>query len=469
LSNGTAGTEGVPLFQAHRKVYPREVSGRFARLRTAANLALLGLYYGLPWLQWNGRQAVLFDLPARKFHLFALTLWPQDFLYLAWLLILAALTLFFVTAVAGRVWCGFTCPQTVWTEAFLALERLVEGDRPRRLKLDRAPWTREWLARKTAKQVLWISFAAFTGFSFVAYFTPARELWSELLNLQLGGWETFWILFYGFATYGNAGFLREQVCLYMCPYARFQSAMFDEDTLVVSYDAARGERRGPRARGVNPKSAGLGDCVDCTICVQVCPTGIDIRQGLQYECIACAACVDACDGVMARVGYEPGLIRYATEREFTGAKTRYFRPRVLVYGGLLAALAIGFVLSLTLRQPIGLDVLRDRNAFYRVLPGGSVENVYSLRILNKDNRAHRYLIEVQPADVLQVDAEPVDVGAGEVRAVPARIRVRAEDIASAPQDLTISVRVVDTPSLVARRATRFFVPELEDHDDEDQH
>lgn len=459
MSDGATGTEGVPLFQAHRKVYPREVSGRFARLRTLANVVLLGLYYGLPWLQWNGRQAVLFDLPARKFHLFALTLWPQDFLYLAWLLILAALTLFFVTAVAGRVWCGFACPQTVWTEAFLALERFVEGDRPRRLKLDRAPWTREWVARKTAKQVLWVSFAAFTGFSFVAYFTPARELWNEILTLQLGGWEMFWILFYGFATYGNAGFLREQVCLYMCPYARFQSAMFDQDTMVVSYDAARGEQRGARGRGVEPKSVGLGDCVDCTICVQVCPTGIDIRQGLQYECIACAACVDACDGVMARVGYEPGLIRYATERELTGAKPQYFRPRVLVYGGLLAALAIGFVVSLVLREPIGLDVLRDRNAFYRVLPGGSVENVYSLRILNKDDQAHRYLIEVQPADVLQVDGGPVDVNAGEVRAVAARIRVGPHDIARAPRELTIAVRAVDKPGLVARRGTRFFVPE----------
>jgi cytochrome c oxidase accessory protein FixG len=255
----------------------------------------------------------------------------------------------------------------------------------------------------------------------------------------------------------------------MCPYARFQSAMFDHDTLVVSYDEARGERRGPRGRGVEPKSAGLGDCVDCTICVQVCPTGIDIRQGLQYECIACAACVDACDGVMARVGYQPGLIRYATERELKGSPPRYFRPRVLVYGGLLAALGIGFVVSLTLRQPIGLDVLRDRNAFYRVLPDGSVENVYSLRILNKDDEDHRYLIEVQPADVLQVDAGPVDVSAGEVRAVAARVRVRAEDIVRAPRDLTISVAVADTPSLVARRATRFFVPELKDHDDADQH
>ena len=466
MTDGTAGADVVSLYEAHRKVYPREVSGRFARLRTVAVVVLLGIYYGLPWVQWHGRQAVLFDLPARKFHLFALTLWPQDFLYLAWLLILAALTLFFVTAVAGRVWCGYACPQTVWTEAFLALEHLVEGDRARRLKLDRAPWTGEWLARKATKQALWISFAAFTGFSFVAYFSPARELGSAVLNLQLGGSETFWILFYGFATYGNAGFLREQVCKYMCPYARFQSAMFDHDTLIVSYDPSRGEPRGARKKGVEPKAAGLGDCVDCTICVQVCPTGIDIRQGLQYECIACAACVDACDDVMSREGYQPGLIRYATEQELKGDKTQYFRPRVLVYGGLLLALAIGFVISLSLRQPIGLDILRDRNALYRVLPDGSVENVYSLRILNKDDSAHRYVIETQPASVFQVDVAPVEVNAGEVRAVPARIRVGAGDVGRAPRDLVISARVTDTPGLTAKHATRFFVPKVEEDDDE---
>jgi cytochrome c oxidase accessory protein FixG len=339
------------------------------------------------------------------------------------------------------------------------MERWVEGDRPRRLKLDRAPWTAGWVARKALKQSLWISFAALTGFSFVAYFTPARELGAAVWNLELGGWEAFWIFFYGLATYGNAGFLREQVCLYMCPYARFQSAMFDPDTLIVSYDAARGEPRGARKRGVEPKAAGLGDCVDCTICVQACPTGIDIRQGLQYECIACAACIDACDDVMDKVGYAPGLIRYATERELAGGTVRYLRPRVLVYGALLALLATGFAVSLFLREPIGLDVLRDRNALYRVLPGGDVENVYSLRILNKDDRSHSYLIETDTGGLLQADAGPVDVSAGEVRAVPVRIRARADDLARVPRSFSISVRVGDKPGLVAERETRFFVPE----------
>ena len=449
----------VALYEARQKVYPREITGRFDRLRTLASFVLLGIFYGLPWLNWNGRQAVLFDLPARKFSIFGLTLWPQDFLYLGWLLIMAALTLFFVTAVAGRVWCGYACPQTVWTEAFLGLERLVEGDRPQRLKLDRKPWTREWIAKKSLKQFLWVSLAAFTGFSFVAFFTPARELGGALARLELGGWETFWIVFYGFATYGNAGFLREQVCRYMCPYARFQSAMFDHDTLIVSYDPTRGEPRGARRKGVDKRAAGLGDCVDCTICVQVCPTGIDIRKGLQYECIACAACVDACDDVMQRVGYAPGLIRYATEHELQGRTTQYLRPRVLVYGGLLLALATGFVVSIALREPIALDVIRDRNALYRTLSDGSIENVYSLRILNKDDRAHRYTVDIEPRDLLTIDTEAATVASGEVRAIAARVRVATADKAAAPRVITFIIRATDSADLSARRESRFIVPE----------
>ena len=269
--------ESESYYAAHQKVYPREVAGRFTRLRIAAAWVLLGLFYLLPWVRWNGRQAILFDLPARQFHLFGLTLWPQDFIFLAWLLVMAALSLFFFTAIAGRLWCGYACPQTVWTEVFLWLERVTEGDRARRMKLDAGPWTRERWLRKGSKQFLWIAFALWTGFTFVGFFTPITELAARTLAFALGPWEAFWLLFYGFATYGNAGFLREQVCKYMCPYARFQSAMFDKDTLVITYDAGRGEPRGGRRRGTDPRVAGLGDCTDCTLCVQVCPTGIDIR------------------------------------------------------------------------------------------------------------------------------------------------------------------------------------------------
>ena len=421
---------------------------------------LLGIFYGLPWLQWNGRQAVLFDLPARKFHLFGLTLWPQDFLYLSWLLILAALTLFFVTAVAGRVWCGYACPQTVWTEAFLGLERLVEGDRPQRLKLDKTPWTSEWLARKALKQFLWISFAALTGFSFVAFFTPARELASSVANLELGGWETFWILFYGFATYGNAGFLREQVCKYMCPYARFQSAMFDHDTLIVSYDPGRGEPRGARKRGVDPEGGRA---------LATAWTARSASRSARRASTSARACSTSASpappawmpAMTSWPGWatSPGLIRYATERELKGEKTHYFRPRVLVYGGLLLALGIGFVISLSLRQPIGLDILRDRNALYRVLPDGAVENVYSLRILNKDDQAHRYR-DRDPA------GRRVPGGCGRpwkwtpVRCAPCRPASGWQPATwpRAPRDLRLSSGPTTTPALMATHATRFFVP-----------
>ncbi|MGE0861478.1 MAG: cytochrome c oxidase accessory protein CcoG, partial [Gammaproteobacteria bacterium] len=274
------------LYEKRQKIYPREVHGTFAALRTTAVLVLLGLFYGLPWLSWDGRQAVLFDLPARKFYIFGLTFWPQDFLLLTLLMMMGALSLFLFTALAGRVWCGYACPQTVWTEVFLWMERLVEGSRQQQMKLDQSPWGARKLRIKASKQFLWLSFSAWTGFAFVSFFTPATRLAHEVATLSLGPWEFFWIAFYGFATYGNAGFMREQVCKYMCPYARFQSAMFDSDTLIVSYDRTRGEPRGSRKAGSDPKAKGLGDCINCTMCVQVCPTGIDIRKGLQYECIS---------------------------------------------------------------------------------------------------------------------------------------------------------------------------------------
>src|SRR5690606_14026013 len=367
-------SDSASLYAAHQKVYPREVKGRFQRLRTIAVFALLGLYYLVPWLSWDGRQAVLFDLPERKFYVLGLVFWPQDFFYLAAFLIICALALFFFTALAGRMWCGYACPQTVWTEVFIWMERWTEGDRNRRMKLDQAPWTREKILRKGSKHVLWLLFALWTGFTFVGYFTPIRDLAARLYPFEWGGWETFWVLFYALATWGNAGVLREQVCKYMCPYARFQGAMFDRNTLIIAYDPMRGEPRGPRkkgrlasvlerARGLLPldvatsavvnaarhRSAAdmqlqarattglvvdeqvglppppevnspedLGDCIDCTICVQVCPTGIDIRNGLQYECIACGACVDACDMVMDRMGYPRGLIRYTTQNAVDG-------------------------------------------------------------------------------------------------------------------------------------------------------
>jgi cytochrome c oxidase accessory protein FixG len=450
---------GQPLYVAQEKIYPREVTGRFARLRVLSVWALLGIYYLLPWVNWNERQAVLFDLPARKFFIFGLVFWPQDFIFLALLLIIAALALFFFTAIGGRLWCGYACPQTVWTETFLWMERFAEGDRAARQRLDRGPWNSHKLARKSAKQLMWVTFALWTGFTFVGFFTPIRTLAQDVVTLSLGPWETFWILFYAFATYGNAGYLREQVCKYMCPYARFQSAMFDKDTLIITYDGERGEPRGARKRGTNPREQGLGDCIDCTWCVQVCPTGIDIRQGLQIECIACAACIDACDDVMDKMGSPRGLIRYSTQHALDHEATRVLRPRVLIYGALLGALVVGFVVAIALRSPVSLDVLRDRNTLYKLTDDGNVDNVYTLRILNKSESEQRFHIEAQGASALTLI--PADreyrVASGAVYSLPLRVR-RAAYEPLGPETITLTVRSVDDEQVHATTDARFLAP-----------
>jgi cytochrome c oxidase accessory protein FixG len=445
------------LYAAHQKIYPREVDGRYARLRVLAVLALLGVFYGLPWLNWGGRQAVLFDLPARKFYIFGLTFFPQDFFFLSWLLIIAALSLFFFTALAGRLWCGYACPQTVWTEVFIWMERLTEGKRARRMKLDQAPVGMRKILQKFSKYSLWAAFAAFTGFAFVGYFAPIRSLAGTALEGKLGGWELFWIVFYGFATFGNAGFLREQVCKYMCPYARFQSAMFDRDTLIISYDAARGEPRGARRRGTAGRAAGLGDCVDCTRCVQVCPTGIDIRRGLQYECIACAACIDTCNAVMDQLQLPRGLVRYSTQAELDGRRAHILRPRILLYAAGLALLIGGFAYAVTHRHLVDMDVLRDRNALYRQLDDGRIENVYTVRIINKDQHGHRFVLTVlnlQDA-VIDADTPTQSVQAEEVKTVVVRVRVPGT-IEHGGHDFVILARSVDEPSLSVTSRARFF-------------
>lgn len=398
MSNSPIEMSVASLYEASEKIYPREVKGKFQTLRNTCVVVLLGIYYLGPWLQWSGRQAILFDLPARKFHIFALTLWPQDFIFLALLLILAALSLFFFTAVAGRVWCGFACPQTVWSEAFIWMERWVEGSRAQQMKLASAPWTASKIGKRVTKQALWLSFSLLTGLTFVGYFTPMRELLTDFMNFEVAGWSLFWVLFYGFATYGNAGFMREQVCKYMCPYARFQSAMFDNDTLIVAYNEKRGE---PRSRGRKRKDNAndqVGDCIDCGLCVQVCPTGIDIREGLQYECIACAACIDVCDEVMTKVDLPTGLIRYSSKNHDQGsdktiAKT-LLRPRVIIYGALLAVVLTGFIAALFMRSGFQVDILRDRNALYRWVSDTQIENSYQIRVMNKSQTLQRYSAEV---------------------------------------------------------------------------
>jgi cytochrome c oxidase accessory protein FixG len=418
------------LYESAKKIYPRSVSGLFARWRWGLVILTQLVFYGLPWLQWGERQAVLFDLAARRFYLFGYVLYPQDFIYLTGLLVISALSLFLFTAVAGRLWCGFACPQTVYTEIFMWIERQVEGDRNARMKLDGGPWSLERIGKKAAKHGLWIALALWTGFTFVGYFTPIHTLWAEAFTLSFGPWEWFWVNFYAFATYGNAGFMREQVCKYMCPYARFQSAMFDKDTLIVSYDTGRGDPRGTRGRKDDYKAKGLGECIDCGLCVQVCPTGIDIRNGLQYECIGCAACVDVCDTVMDKMHYPRGLIRFSTQNAIKqGWKQpeivrRVLRPRVLVYTAFLAALTLGLAISLAVRTPLKVNVVRDRAALARIVPGGMLENVYRLQIMNATEAPQRYRISAEglPGLALASDGE-VEVGPAESRWVAVRLQI----------------------------------------------
>lgn len=447
------------LYRKEAKIYPREIKGRFASLRQISVVVLLGLYYLMPWVSWKGRQAVLFDLPERKFYIFDLTLWPQDFIYLALLLIILAVSLFFFTALFGRVWCGFACPQTVWTEAFVWIEQRIEGSRNQRMKLDKSPWTAQKILKKTAKQFCWIAFALFTGFTFVGYFVEIRTLAIELATLQASGWAYFWTLFYGFATYGNAGFMREQVCKYMCPYARFQGSMFDRDSLIITYDESRGEPRGARKRGVDPRDKGLGDCIDCTMCVQVCPTGIDIRKGLQYECIACAACIDACDGVMDKMNYPRGLIRYSTENSLEGGRWHLWRPRTLIYSAILCTLVSAMVMSILLREPVIMDVIRDRNTLYRDVGLRGIENSYTIRIVNKQNRDHNYRLSVSGLAGIELETTTdTFVGAESVTTLPVSVTAPHESVRASN---VIEFRLTSTtdPDIDVTEESRFRGPE----------
>jgi cytochrome c oxidase accessory protein FixG len=422
--------EMVSLYAAGQKIQARSVSGVFSNWRWVTVWITQIVFYGLPWLEWNARQAVLFDLEIRRFYIFGLVLYPQDFIYLTGLLVMAALALFLFTAVAGRLWCGYACPQTVYTEIFLWIEKKIEGDRSARIRMDEAPLSGAKAGRKAVKHTAWILFALWTGFTFVGYFTPIRDQAAEMLSGSLGAWQTFWIFFYGFATYGNAGFMREQVCKYMCPYARFQSAMFDKDTLIVTYDTTHGEPRGSRGKKVDPKEKGLGSCVDCTLCVQVCPTGIDIRKGLQYECIGCGACADVCDEVMDKFGYARGLVKYSTQNAMTGGWDtaqiirRALRPRVLIYTMVLIAIAIAVGVSLYMRVPMKVDVIRDRGALARMVEQGRIENVFRLQIMNATEAKQVVRLSVEGMDGIVIASEPmVDVLPTEVRTLAVRVQV----------------------------------------------
>ena len=456
--------EMISLYASHEKIYPRSVTGFFSNWRWGMVFLTQLVFYGVPWLEWGQRQAVLFDLGARRFYVFGLVLYPQDFIYLTGILVVSALSLFLFTAVAGRLWCGYACPQTVYTEIFLWIEKKVEGDRSARMRRDAQPLSLDKFTRKSAKHFLWLLLALWTGFTFVGYFTPIKELGLEFVQMRMSSWEVFWTFFYGFATYGNAGFMREQVCKHMCPYARFQGAMFDKDTLIVTYDEERGEPRGARSRKADPVALNLGACIDCTLCVQVCPTGIDIRKGLQYECIGCGACADVCDTVMDKMGYARGLVKYSTQnainQHWTKSQTlrHVLRPRVLIYTAILAAIVIAMLVSLSLRTPFKVDVVRDRGVMARIVAGGKIENVYRLQLMNATESTQRYKISASGLPGLVVGSENVvSVGSTESRWVAVRVQAPFDSAAPGSHAIQFEVEALDSPDRLMEKSV-FLVP-----------
>lgn len=439
-------------------IHTRSFTGLYRTLRMSGGALLFLAFFGTVWLNWGARQAVLWDLAESKFHIFGATFWPQDFILLSALLIICAFGLFAITVFAGRVWCGYTCPQSVFTWLFMWCEKITEGERNQRIKLHAAPWSLDKLARRSAKHALWLGISALTGLTFVGYFTPIRPLAAELLTWQLGGVSLFWVLFFAAATYLNAGWLREAVCMHMCPYARFQSVMFDKDTLAIAYDAARGERRGPRKREVTPADVGLGDCVDCQLCVQVCPTGIDIRDGLQMACIGCAACIDACDSIMDKMGYARGLVSYTSEHQLQGGKTRLLRPRLIGYSAVLLVMLAALAVALVERPMVSLDVTKDRGLF-RENSQGLIENIYSLKVINKTQQHQDYRLELVDAESFQLRGKTeISLEPGEIVDVPVSVALLADTPASSSQTLRFKVMDVDEPWIYSAADSRFVAP-----------
>ncbi len=462
------GIRYVNLYESEDKIYTRKISGFFQSIRRYTGLPLIAGFLLLPWFVIDGRPAVLFDLPTRQFHVLWLTFWPQDFMLLAWLLIIAAFSLFTVTVLLGRVYCGFTCPQTVWTLMFISVEHFFEGDRNKQIKLDRQAWNTEKILRKGAKHGVWVLIAFITGVTFIGYFYPIRDLLLGLVpyrdslgmvRIDAPPAAAFWTLFFAGMTYLNAGWMREQVCKYMCPYARFQSVMYDQDTLAVHYDSARGEKRGARKAKGNYKEQGLGDCIDCSWCVQVCPVDIDIRDGLQYECINCGLCVDACNAVMDKMQYPRGLIRFTSEDALKTKKTNFVRPRLFGYCFAVLAMVSAFVYVVATRSPIEVDVIRDRGTRMYRIADDAVQNVYTLKISNKDRKMHRYHVAVEGEYPFKVERyRALAVEEGEVLSVPLRISVPRAEFTREKTQINVSVTAEDDTSIHATEETNFIGP-----------
>ena len=454
----------VHLYEGGKRIHPKLAKGRFANWRIFAIVATQFVFYALPWFNWGGRQAVLFDIPERHFYIFGLSLAMGDLIYLAGLLIICAFGLFWWTTIAGRLWCGYACPQTVYAEIMLWIDHFIEGDRNKRLKLDKSPWNFTKIRIKATKYLLIFAVCAWTGITFAGWFTPIREFVPAIFTFTASGGALFAAAFYGFMTFLFAHIMREQVCKYMCPYARFQSAMFDHDTLVISYDVERGEPRGARKKNVSKEESKLGDCINCTMCVQVCPVGIDIRDGLQYECIGCAACIDACDEIMDKMNYPRGLIRYTTEgalkHEYSerDIKKRLLRPRVLGYGAVLFAAVAALLFGIFTRETLHVDIIKDRGVMVRENTQGWLENAYNLRIINASEDEQVLTAKVSGFDEITLTglpAEGIKVAGNDTVTVPVQVATIPEyaDKGSHPIEFTFHYRKADEAADAARTIT----------------
>ena len=449
----------VNLYESDGKIYTRHITGFYQKLRRYTGIPLMLGFLLMPWLVIDERPAMLFDLGTRKFHILWMTFWPQDAMYLAWLLVISAFLLFTVTVLVGRVWCGFTCPQTVWTQMFIWAEHVCEGDRNKRMKLDAQPWNFEKLWRKGAKQFLWISISLVTSLTFVGYFVPIRELVTEFFTFSLDTMPLVWTGLFTVMTYMNAGFMREQFCKYICPYARFQAVMYDHDTLSVAYNPVRGEKRGPRKPNEDYKAKGLGDCIDCSWCVQVCPVDIDIRDGLQAECIDCGLCVDACNQVMDKMGYERGLISFTTEDAIHNGKTKILRPRLFGYGLMLSIMIGLFVYSIANRVPVDVEAQRDRGVrLYREV-NNQIQNVYTVKISNMDRKTHVYDLVVEGEGPFVIEGyKAYDVKEGEILTMPLRVTIDRKDLKKQKNLIRFRARARDDASITSTHETTFLGP-----------
>ena len=461
------GTQSRERLYADRvKVYPRKVKGTFRRIKWIMLGLTLTLYYGLPFVRFDRGpglpdQAILIDMEARRAYFFWIEIWPQEVYILTGVLIFAAVALFFVTSIAGRLWCAYACPQTVWTDLFMWIERLIEGDAPERRKRDQGPMSADKALRKTATHSAWLLISLMTGGAWILYFQNAPTAISEVVGGQAATGTYFFIGLFTATTYLLGGLAREQVCTYMCPWPRFQSAMFDEDTLVVTYQGYRGEPRSRHHKKAIARGEQVGDCVDCGLCVQVCPTGIDIRDGVQLECIGCGLCVDACNSVMEKMGLPRDLIRHDTDRNMRararGEKPvfRLIRPRTIIYSVMLAVVGAGLLTALMARSETDINLIHDRNPLFQRLSDGSIRNGFTLKILNKTHEPHRYEITFGGIEGLTIrdgrtigsdwqDALIVEAGSDGVTPVRFFTHAPRTSLSGEHTDMTVTVTNLDT-------------------------